>query len=141
MTLQGARQYQLMLDMRKNTTTARELWKFIQYNRHRAAFSEITGSGKVLELFYNIISVPKDGNCFFTLELSNFSHETIQHLNLCLSAPITDLVSKLREVIVKEWLGCRRHLYQEFLPDYNGCQYEHWVSMFKRNYFYDCELL
>ena len=45
---------------------------------------------------------------------------------------------KLREIIVQEWMGCRRHLYEEFLAD---CPlFESHANLFLRHSFYDCEL-
>lgn len=146
---QSVHQYQLMLQMNHYSSTATQLWNYIQYSQvipifsttnektvHSERLQQVLASWK-----FSMINVPEDGNCFFTsvaLELTNFSKETIEQLGLSLSAPITELVKKLREIIVEEWIGCRRHLYEDFLED--SCQFESWANSFKENYFYDCEL-
>ena len=90
---------------------------------------------------FSVINVPEDENCFFTsvaLELSNFSKPTIEKIGLPILAPITALIKKLREMIVEEWLGTRRYLYEEFLTD--NSQFERWAIAFKQDSFFDCEL-
>ena len=91
---------------------------FIHNECENCAYSATTTCISSLEIFDHKINVPEYGNCFFmslALELSYFSKQTIQHLGLSQSAPIMELVMKLREVIEEEWMGCQRHLYEEVL--------------------------
>ena len=95
------------------------------YQRENCAYSATATT----VIFLAIINVAEDGNCFFTsvaLELSYFS---IQQLGLNLSAPITELMMKLREVIVDEWMSCRMHVYKEFLAD--SSQFELYANLFR----------
>ena len=147
--IQSLSQQHLMSHVSKHSKTATNWWKFIQFGQvvpfvptidekclHTQRLKELVRSWK-----FSIVNVPEDGNCFFTsvaLELSNFAKDTIQQLGLPLSAPITDLVSKLRAVMVEELLGARRYLYEEFFPDIS--QYDKWADDFRQNYFYDCDL-
>ncbi len=90
---------------------------------------------------FSKINVPEDGNCFFTsvaLELNYFSKETIEQLGLSQTAPITELAAKLRSIIVDEWMGPRKHVYEEFVTDIS--QFDSWANSFKQNCFFDCEL-
>ena len=70
-----------------------------------------------------LLSVTPDGNCFFTsvaLALASGNNQlkdVIKSMGLDVSAPITSLATKLREVIVPEWLGSNKHEYEYFICD------------------------
>ncbi len=140
-----------MTVMSGNSSTAAQFGKFIQYAQVIPVLSAMKQKQKdtydqrlqqVLSSWkFSKISVPRDGNCFFTsvaLELSYFSPETVEQLGLSHAAPITELVARLRTLIVEEWMGTQRHIYEEFITDTS--QFEFWANLFKQNYFYDCEL-
>ena len=60
---------------------------------------------------FTLLPVVPYGNCFFTsvaIALVNGGEqlrEVISSIGLSLNAPLTVLASKLREIIVQEWLG------------------------------------
>ena len=149
---QSLSQHQLVSQMGKHSDTATNIWKFIQFSQVIPAITSRLGDKAhhmrrlnhlVHSWNFSIINVPEDGNCFFTsvaLELSNFAKASIEQLGLPLSAPITELVTKLRNVMVDELLGPRRHLYEEFFPNVDTLQYVEHANNFRMNYFYNCEL-
>ena len=56
---------------------------------------------------FRLVPVNKDGNCFFTsvaLALLQNAKEIISGMRISLESPLTE-ITKLRQVIVGEWLG------------------------------------
>ena len=91
---------------------------------------------------FDIVPVPPDGNCFFTsIALSliqdiNRFKPVLESIKVDVNNPISELTSKLRQIIVHEWLECR-HAYEGFLTNE---MYEDEVSRFLQDGYYDSAL-
>ena len=75
------------------------------------------------------ISIPGDGNCFFSavgfhlsllLASPQLPHSFLNHLNsigITPSMSVTEIAYSLRTLVVREWRGHRKDTYRNFLPD------------------------
>lgn len=147
--------------MKTNTQTATQLWKYMPYIevlpdlyfqsqlQHLSDSAEVEAhktrlKKNVSAWNFNLIPVLPNGTCFFT----SISLALIQDINK--SKPILDKIgvdvnetvsvqsSKLREVIVQEWLGPNRCEYVCFLT--NEDIYEHNALLVLQDGDYDSEL-
>ena len=87
-----------------------------------------------------LVPVDRDGNCFFTsvaLELVQNATNIIRELSMGLDSPVTDLMLKLREIIVGEWTDWFE--YNSFTSSSKD-QYEAEANQFLNNTYYDSEL-
>lgn len=91
---------------------------------------------------FDLIPVPPDGNCFFTsIALSliqdiNRFKSVLESIKVDVNNPISELTSRLRQIIVHEWLE-HRHNYEGFLTNEI---YEYEVSKFLQNGYYNSAL-
>ena len=93
---------------------------------------------------FTLLPVMPDGNCFFTsvaIALVNGgirSKEAIAAMGLSMSSPLTVLASRLREILVQEWLGSNKCEYECFISA--GSSFEMEASEFLKNGYYNSDL-
>lgn len=144
--------------LKSQTKTASQLWKYIPFMQMlpESCFQNLLSPLQESEVHkerlknnitawnFDLVPVQPDGNCFFTsIALSliqdiNKCKSILDSINVDVNGPITVLSSKLREVIVQEWLGPNRSDYEGFLIDQD--KYEHEVLKFLQDGHYNSDL-
>ena len=156
-------QFSILKSLKHHSKTGASIWKYIPYMQMlpTAIFYRLQGTSgglseqqmreksehkqrlkaTLLGWRFHLTPVVEDGNCFFTsvaFGLLQNATSIVLDLGIALESPISVLVSKLREVIVQEWLGPNRCEYEEFLT-MDTC-YESEANKFLTDGYYDSEL-
>lgn len=100
------------------------------HNEHEhASFVDKTLHGHLTAFGLEHVSIPGDGNCFFSavsfhlsllLSSSQIPNALLHHLNsigISRSMLVADIANVLRMLVVREWRGNREDSYRNFLPE------------------------
>ena len=112
---------------------------------------EIQLNGGLLEAYgMNKVSIPADGDCFFSSVSFHLSQilksekntdfaKRLETLGLSVSSSQKEIVQTLRRLVVDEWLGQRRNVYEPFVT-LSGLSYELQAREFLNAGHFDSEI-